>query len=216
MPLTAPASKTVRNKNLMLIGLVVVFAFWFAYDGWKGWPAKNDEIVTKQIPSRISQNKLPADVAAPFQNPVWAGWNQETPERRKLLEDVAREYHFDGFHGEVDIWLQKAIVGGLIVSTIVAIWWFMHCQKRRAVVDDSGLSPASGVLIPWDTITKVDNTRWKKSGIVDITYLDNGAEKIAKLDDYLLDNLPPVLNEVAVRATKAQVITPAEDAAKAK
>lgn len=212
MSLTATASRTVRNKNLILIGMIVVFAIWFAYDGWSGWPSKNDEIVTRQIPARISQNKLTADAADDFKD--WKGWNQETPERRKLLEKSSHENHFEGFHGEMDILIQKLIVIGLALGALVAIWWYAHCQKRRAIADDAGLSPEAGVLIPWDAITRVDNTRWKRSGIVDVTYMLNGEEKITKLDDYLLDNLPPVLNEVAVRATKAQVIMPAEDAAK--
>lgn len=211
MSLTATASRTVRNKNLILIGLVVVFAIWFAYDGWRGWPAKNDQIAEKQIPARIAQNKMPAEVVERVSN--WQGWNHETPERRKTLESIVQEYHLEGFHGDVDILIQKAIVIALSISTLAAIWWYFHCQKRRVVVDDAGLSPEPGMTISWDSITKVDNTRWKRSGIVDVTYLENGEEKIAKLDDYLLDGLPPVLNEVAVRATKAHVITPPDDVA---
>ncbi len=209
MAIIAKASKTVRNKNLILIGMIVVFAIWFAYDGWQGWPAKNDEIVHKQIPARIAQNKLPPEVADQFKN--WKTWNTETPERRKLLEDAWHQYHFDGFHSDVDLAVQKAIVVFLSVATIVAIWWYKRCQKRRATADEAGLSPAEGIMIPWDAITKIDNTRWKRTGIVDLAYVENGEEKMAKLDDYLLDGLPPVLNEVVTRATKAQVITPPEE-----
>ena len=67
----------------------------------------------------------------------------------------------EGWHTETDMNTQKYIVGGLALGVLAAIWWFFHCQRRRAIAEEATVSPAPGVVIPWEKITRIDNTRWK-------------------------------------------------------
>ena len=115
------------------------------------------------------------------------------------------------FHNALDLLVQKLIAGGLVLITAWSVWRFFACQKRRATADEEALSPAPGVSIPWDAIRLVDNTRWQKSGIVTVTYTDSaGQEDSAVLDSYNLDNLRPILQELAIRAHKAEFVPPPE------
>lgn len=205
MALVARASTTVRNKNIILILLCAIFTAWFAYDGFHAWPTKNDALVKQQI-AAIGTKVDPSHGPALRE---WKSWQESTSAQRAEMTRRMENLHVEGWHSEFDINVQRYIVIGLAVATLAAIWWFFHCQRRRAIADDQGLSPAPGLFIPWNNITVIDNTRWKSTGIVDVTYVDaNNTEQKTVLDDYQLDNLPPVLNEVAERATQAKLIPP--------
>jgi hypothetical protein len=93
---------------------------------------------------------------------------------------------------------------GLMAAVGVSVWWFLRCQQRRAKADERTVSPAPGVVIPWEKIKVVDNTRWKKAGIVDITYEDEKGEvRTAKFDDYELER-EPLIEILDVMGAKAQ------------
>jgi hypothetical protein len=73
------------------------------------------------------------------------------------------------------------------------------------------------VVIPWEKITTVDNTRWKSTGIVDINYTDeNGQSQKAKFDDYELDREPllEILDKLSAKAVNAEFIPKEEPAEK--
>ena len=214
MALTARASNTVRNKNFIIVLMCVGSMAWFAYDGWKGYPTANDACV-----------KILADspqVASADQEFVrgWKKWVNETAENRQrmdlLVENAKKNVGGLAHWKKVsEINLQRWIVLGLLGATGAAIWWFVHCQRRRAIADDATLSPSPGVVIPWEKITKVDNTRWHSMGIVEITYSDSaGNSAKAKLDDYETERKPllEILDMLAEKAVNAEFF-PTEETA---
>ena len=72
-----------------------------------------------------------------------------------------------------------------------------------------GNTAAPGVVIPWEKITRVDNTRWKNHGIVDITYTDaQGATQKADFDDYKLQREPllAILDQLGDKAVNAEFL----------
>ena len=212
MQLIARASTTVRNKNILLTTLCVAFAFWFAYDGYIGWPARNDELV-HAMKRMIIDNRL--DKVHEKTLDAWKGFNNSTAEEREAMYKIADAAHVEGWKTDLDLNMQRYITAGLAVVSVGAIGWFIRCQRRRVIADFNGLSPAPGVLIPWDKITKVDNTRWKK-GFVEITYTDElGNEDTALLDDYIVERPPliEILKELDARATKAEFLPKQEPAA---
>lgn len=215
MALVATASTTVRNKNILMVVLCAVFAAWFGYDGLIGWPAVNDDTVQK---TKIQyRDKVREDLRAKVD--AWPGWNQATAAERDAMNRIILDSNINAeskWHSPLDILFQRVLTVGLIVVTGAAVWWVIRCQKRRATADENSLSPAPGVSIPWEAIKTVDNTRWQKSGIVKLTYTDSaGVERPAVLDEYHLDNLRPILQELATRANNAQFIPPPETPADA-
>lgn len=213
MPLVARASTTVRNKNLLIILMCAAFLGWFAYDGFVKYPRDNDRLVD-YMKSMVDANKLSTNNLPALS--IWPGWNNATSFDRNAMTRLAtEEAKVEGWHSETDMATQKYIVAGLAAAVAASIWWFFHCQARRVVADDTTVSPAKGTTIPWEKITIIDNTRWKSSGIVDITYLDDaGKPQHAKFDDYELEREPllEILDQLAAKATHAELI-PREDPA---
>jgi hypothetical protein len=225
MPLVAKASNTVRNKNLLIVLMCAGFFVWFAYDGWIAYPRTND-IAVEKLKNMMAEGQLKArdqEELDKWQAALssYKGWNNSSPEERQTIHEIATRGMtiaggVENWKRPFDIELQRYIVYGLAAAVAGSIWWFIHCQRRRAIADDATVSPAPGIVIPWDKITVVDNTRWKKSGIVDITYLDaQGNPQKAKFDDYELDREPllSILDMLADKADKAEFIPKEEPAA---
>lgn len=217
MRIDATASKSIFRRNLLLVGLFVAFTVWFAYDGFVGYAADNDRMVEmmKAPQGQFADKVLPENRALVSS---WPGWKNATAAQRQQLDANVQAHNLSSsakWHTPLSIVVQQLIVGGLVLSTLGALWWVWHCQQRHAYADDNGVSPAKGVYIPWEAIKVVDNRRWKKTGIVDVTYTDAEAEKTAHFDEEHLDNLRPVLQEMAARATKGEFIAPAEPEAPA-
>jgi len=211
MPIIAQASTTVRFKNFLIILLCAATLCWFTYDGMMGYPKKNDRVVE----AMKNSPKVSADDKVMLEEWITrGGWNAASNDQRDAMYQLAKTNNWEGFHARLDIQVQMYIVIGLAVVTGVAVWWFVRCQKRRVRGDETGLSPAAGVLIPWEKIKQVDNTRWK-SGYVMITYENaSGVEEKALLDDYVVDRkaLIEILQMLEKRAVNAEYL-PKETAA---
>jgi hypothetical protein len=216
MPLVARASTTVRNKNFLVIAMVAVFLVMFAYDGFYGYARKNDRLVEYMKNTGIPNGTINSE----FKDAInkWTAWNDETPAARQAMDDIVNNSKnrnkLEGWKSPNDIMIQRVIVVGLAGALVAAIGWFFHCQKRRAIADETTVSPAPGVVIPWGKITRVDNTRWGK-GIIEITYTDEqGVSRKAKFDDYDLEREPllAILDQLAEKAVNAEFV-PKEDAA---
>jgi hypothetical protein len=216
MALVARASTTVRNKNLLIILMCGVFFGWFAYDGFVGYPKRNDRIV-ERMKGWLDEGKIDPDFEKDIR--AWQGWSNETPEARQRMDAVVasskNKVKVEEWKAVLDISVQRWIVLGLGVATAGSIWWFFHCQRRRAIAEETTVSPAEGVVVPWDKISRVDNTRWKTTGIVEITFPgQDGKPEKAKFDDYELEREPllEILDQLAMKAVNAEFI-PREEAA---
>lgn len=212
MPVVASANLNYSIRLAIVVLLCIGAALWFSYDGWKNWPAQNDKLIKYVIDNprgtqgdQVNMDKFKA----------WPGYAIATPEQIAAMDITTKQTDISDWKTSHDIWLQRILGVGVGVVAIFFIWKFISYRTRhRAVADDTSLSPGPGVVIPWDNITKVDNTLWKKKGIVTLTYTDaGGQEKTAVLDEFDLDHLVPVLMELEKHAKKAEFISPPEDSA---
>ena len=171
MALVASASKDLRNRYLIVVAMCVVFAVWFAYDGFKAWPENNDAAVRKMLQMASEHTGVtPEDVPVLM---AWPGWAKASAEEREQVNRINAVRSLNvGWHSAFNVTFQQWTAGGLGVATLALLASFRKVQQRRAVADEEGLSPEAGVKIPWDAITKIDNGRWKKKGIVDLEYRD--------------------------------------------
>ena len=209
--LIARASSTVRNKNLLIVLMCLGMACWFAYDGWIGWPGNNDKLVAGPIATRVHDDPMYTQYQPVLDG--WHGWNAADSKARLEISNLARATNVEGWKTETDIRNQQYIVCALLAATAGAIWWFVHCQKRRVIAEGETVSPSPGVVLPWSKITVVDNTRWKTMGIVQITYDVGAGPQKAKFDDYETDREPLllILDQLAEKAVNAEFI-PKEEA----
>ena len=221
MTLVARASKTVRLKNFIIVLMCVIFCGLFFYDGYYRYPANNDAIVRTLLDPKNSgvvspQNRILAE--------EWhrlGDWDKVDADMREKMDAAvkseAQRIKLDGWKSPFDVRLQRILAWGLLGCLGASIWWFVHCQRRRAIAEETTVSPAPGVVIPWEKITRVDNTRWKSVGIVDITYTDErGVVRRADFDDYKLEREPllPILDRLGEKAVNAEFV-PKEEPAKA-
>ena len=215
MVLIARASTSVRNKNLIIVAMSVLALCWFAYDGFVGYPRGNDRLVgvmknmLDERPPRLAEETRPVLES-------WPGWDKADDATRQSMDNLARnQAQVEGWKSALDITIQKWIVLGLVGAVIASLWWFLHCQKRRVVAEEDSVSPGPGIVIPWEKITRVDNTRWKTSDIVDVTYTDEaGKVHTARFDGYELEYEPlvAILERLGDKAIHAEFI-PKEAAA---
>jgi hypothetical protein len=227
MALVARASNTVRNKNLLIILMCAVFLVMFVYDGYIGYPRNNDRTVAQLLadmsdPGSGVSDEFKSDLETWDTNTreKGGGWTNADDATRRHMDEIVTKINRKQrpWKSVLDIAVQRWIVLGLGIATVAAIWWFIHCQRRRAIAEETTVSPARGVVVPWDKISQVDNTRWKSTGIVEITFPGpDGTPRKAKFDDYELDRKPllDILDMLADKAVNAEFIPKEEPASEA-
>ena len=213
MPLVAKASRTVFLKNLLIVAMCAVALGLFAYDGYYGYPSKNDRIVKQMLAmTDVSDGRMSTEFREDLA--TWKGWQNETDAARRRMDDIATAgakvgQGIEGWKKVLDIKIQRGCVWGLAAAFVASLWWIIHCQRRRVIAEETTVSPAPGVVIPWDKITEVDNARWKSAGIVDITYTAaDGTPRKAKFDDYEVERDPliAILDQLAEKAVNAEFL----------
>ena len=206
MAITARLGKWERRRPLVFALLALLTATWFAYDGWYGWPQADNALVRKMLHSR---DVSPADRKKLKSWPK-GGWFQASTLVRRSFDRLVYRSHFSGWHSVIDIKNQRRIVMLLAVVFLGAIAWYIAVRRRRIVADESGLLLGRGPKIPWNDIVRIDNSHWRSHGEVTIAYRSSGdTTRQARLDGVAFENLPLLLNEVAARAVKAQIVPPA-------
>ncbi len=208
----------LTTKNLIIVLMCLVFAGLFAYDGFYGWP-KNDDAIIQYLNNQAILGKI--DDLPEYRN--WKGWWAETPEARAKMDEIIdgkkTTINVEGWKQVFNIKLQWWIASGLILVLAGAIWRFLSQFRLRVSATDAAVSPKQGLNIPWDKITKVDNTEWRSYGIVTITYTDaDGGNATADFDDYKTQREPllKILDALGEKAVNAEFIPkeePSTDAA---
>jgi hypothetical protein len=213
----------LTTKNLIIVLMCVVFAFLFIKDGFFGYVATDNWLVEHRVKPALKQDgSLPAEVAE-----RWSGWNNATPEDRLEMDHLVEKIKvspsvdseikksFEPWKTSTDINTQRWIVAALILVLAGALWRFISQLRLRVSATDATVSPRQGLVIPWEKITRVDNTDWKSYGIVKITYTDEqGNVATAEFDDYKTQREPllKILDLLSEKAINAEFV-PKEDPA---
>jgi hypothetical protein len=203
----------LTTKNLIIVLMCLVFAGLFAYDGFFGWPENNDRVM-----AFINQQAILGKVEDRPEYRDWTTWNHESPEARAKMDDIVDSkktiINVEGWHRVFNITLQRWIASGLLLILAGAMWRFIAQMRLRVAANDGTVSPKQGLAIPWEKITKVDNTEWRSYGIVEITYTDaGGASATAQFDDYKTEREPllKILDMLAEKAVNAEFIPKEEE-----
>src|SRR5689334_16157516 len=110
MSVVAKASNTVRNKNAIIVLMCTIFLAMFGYDGFIGYPARNDNFV-QVMRGMIEQNRLTSELKPKLD--AWKTWNEMDENARtdmtRYAKDVAK---IEGWKSETDISVQKYITLG--------------------------------------------------------------------------------------------------------
>jgi hypothetical protein len=208
MPIIVRANAWEKRRPMILTILCLVFAAWFAYDGWINWPGEDDSIVHDTL-NNLSNEVTPADRTILEQ---WHGWYNASEDQRDQFTDLVRSRNWsDDWHSSTDISIQRWIVLVLLLGALCGLVWYIRVLRQIMIADEFGLTLLKGRKVAWDRISRIDNRRWASDELVVIEYQDtSGNLQKLVLDAVLFDNLPAFLNEIANRSIKAQIIHPEE------
>ncbi len=174
--------------RFVIIGMAAfALSLWSAYDGLVAYPEMNvryDKFIELQTNGK---SDLWADYARS------KGWPVEQPATRK---------------SDFDIRVQFIQMGICAFFGVAAFAWLGWLRSKAAGADNEGLI-IKDKKIPFDSITKLDKSRWEAKGIVTLTYQEGGAEKTLTLDDWYYAGTEPLLIHIQSHATGAQIETSA-------
>lgn len=172
----ATISKGYRWR-LGLIGLALaLFGLYFFYDGAIGYPKKQ----AKQIKMQNTYQQL-AESGGPQWQKKWVqtandnGWPVDKPGEPMSEWDINAQF----FYGTP--------------CFLVGVWFciaYVRAGGRYVLANDTGLETNGGVVVPWDAVTGVDDSRWKAKGIAYVQYNKDGQAGRILLDDWKFDREP--------------------------
>ncbi len=179
------------KRMFLWIALLLIFCGWFLYDYKYTYPQKvaiyNEYLKLADLPEAERRAKW----AKISQEKKWP----EAPEA-KTQRDVNGQLMFAG------------ITGILGLSTLI-IYLLNRGKTLRA--DDSSFYTASGKRIPFASVYKIDQRKWKHKGLATAYYkLPDGTSGSAVLDDLKYDGTQKILDRLHSQF-KGQIIDLAED-----
>ena len=108
-----------------------------------------------------------------------------------------------------NLMFNKVLAVVLAVTFVVLVIGFFVIKKTRVVVDENGISVNGKLLIAWDSITELDDSREEK-GLLDIFYTKDGKKAKYVLDNYKVDHFEEMLDEISLH--RPDLLTPLEEA----
>ncbi len=167
----APPDTRYRRKHLIFAFITFAVGFWFAYDGWIGWPKHNEEV--RQVKLDIEKSRNAAD-------------------QKKLEELQTKLSKMHEVYNDWSIGLQKFLALLLPLAGIgYGIWTWHAARGRYRLVGHTLEIPGHGE-IPLSDIRSIDKTRWDRKGIAVIHYQAHHPqrERSFKLDDFAYERKP--------------------------
>jgi len=160
MPAEAHVTKTwVQQKGLIPVFLIAC-SLWFLWDGLIGWPRSNE-----RWDAHESRKGTPGEWEKYCRE---RGWKTEPPHKRFEHADIIGQHVFAGLTG------------------VIGIFSFIYWQRvRRSVMrsDQGAVLTPSGVRVPYENMTEVDERKWKPKGLATVYYAINGSKGRFVLDD---------------------------------
>jgi hypothetical protein len=170
-PVIARAGNTYRRYRYIMFVLMLCFAGWFLYDGFKRWP--EDQRRYQEVTRQIEQLSQHADA-----NRI------EIADRKEILKKMKNRRDFD-------IYLQRFLGFTLIPVAIGLLLFWLRRSGGEFRLEGAVLHVPGHPPIPLDNITTLDKTKWDRKGIAFAKYhLADGESGRFRLDDFIYDAHP--------------------------
>ncbi|MEX0655551.1 MAG: hypothetical protein WD151_15625 [Phycisphaeraceae bacterium] len=172
MAVKASISSGYRWRLGIIAIALLAFGGWFLYDAAVKYPARK----------HIYETRIQLEQDHPEQwRDLWIaeveanGW----PENPKAYTDR-------------DIFIQYLCAALTLPLGLVFGIAFVRAGRRWIAADEQGLHTSWGQHAPWESLRRVDKTRWKTKGIAVVHYQANAGEQRITLDDWKYDRDPTV------------------------
>lgn len=117
-----------------------------------------------------------------------------------LAGDLVKDGGFDvAEHNDVDLAWQKILGFMLLPVGVGMVFQLVRVLTTRVELSDAGLKVRGRPTIPFEAMTGIDISRYAKKGFVDLSYSQDGAAKKVRLDDYVIREFKPIIEEISRR-----------------
>jgi len=217
---------TERMLRSGLVALLIsVFAGWYLYDGFVGYPRANLAALLSLL-GREGAAPPPIDPAVTAEAArqevavLERGGDPEEVYRRRGPPSLQHEMHVyyvgpggylrfeiergrivrpewvPGAHSETDLRWQKVIGFGLAAVALILVARFLIVVTTRAALSEAGLKAPGRPLIPWEAMRAVSADEFGRTATAEITYADGERTATARLDGYVIARLPEIIAEI--------------------
>ena len=165
----APPDAWYRMKHMVFSIVMIGLGFWFAYDGYIGWPGHNQRVHDVKVGIEQAQAK--------GENP------------KELKEELSKMREA---YTETDILIQKLLAFSLPFAGLAyGIWTYRATRGRYRLAGHTLEIPGHNPIEMVD-IQRIDKTRWDRKGIAVVAYMAHHPrrERSFKLDDFAYQRKP--------------------------
>ena len=169
MEIRADSDTKFMLRFLLIAIMLLGYALWSLYDGFIAYPKEMKRAEAFYAPEMMAMG----DNERAEQWQVIAqenGWKRSKPKKPDEVQGL--------------IYWQY---GMAIMCTLIGLPMLVrYLRSRKAWVgaDKNGIQTSSGASVPFDTITKVDKSKWDQKGIAKIHYSLNGKDRVFVMDDF--------------------------------
>lgn len=178
-------------------------------------PVMNPVITLQAADAALSEFKAAqrytrGDIVRRLGEPAWSGNVEGTTHawyfgpggvlKVALTGDLVKSIGFQpGTHDESELHWQKILGFGMIPFACFAALRLIRDLTVRVRLDETGLTPAGGPTIPYSAMTALDAARYRKKGIVALTYELNGSRRTIRLDEYAIRDFRDIVRAICER-----------------
>jgi hypothetical protein len=165
-------------RRYVIAGALIIGGLWFAYDGWVGWPKKNE-------------------LYAQLQSELTTAQRMGESSKVKEIEDRLKNEGIEK-HDDFAILLQKILACSLPPLGVAFLIWSLYLVRGAYRLSGTKLSIPGHPEIDIDDITKIDKQKWDRKGIAVLSYeTGSGAKGDLTLNDMLYNR--PATDEILTR-----------------
>ncbi|MDZ4848762.1 MAG: hypothetical protein SGI77_05675 [Pirellulaceae bacterium] len=180
------------NRYLLLAGVLLPIALWFAYDGFIGYP-KELERARKYDPLRELE---PKDKKVQWQAIAKEnGWSMKEPKKKgdEIADSITGQY----------VWGSLFLLAGGI-----ALIYYVRSRGSWVELTATGLKTSWGQKMDFTDVTQLDKKKWETKGIAKATYRENTLNRIFVFDDFKFDREPlgKILRQLESKILRSQIV----------
>lgn len=130
----------------------------------------------------------------------------------KLVGDRVQDAVFQpGEKNEAELLVQKVFGFGLSPVALFMILHLFRVIRTKVVLDDRVLAVRGRPEVPVDAITGFNAEQFAKKGFLDVSYAADGHERTLRLDDYVIRDFRPLVDELCRRTGLPHPLPPPKD-----
>lgn len=193
MATTAQCSTGWRVRLGIIAVMSVFMTAFFLYDGFIGYP-DSQKLYEKFKAFQESHEDL-------GEAELLKQWNAHAAQNQLPVENKVKKL-LDLEKTDSDIRTQRILGFILVPLSFMVCLSFMRWLKQTVTCDDSGVSNSKGQTASWESMVKLDKTRWPKKGIAYLHFKEGDVEQRMLIDDFKYERDP---TEQIVRAIEAKL-----------